>query len=99
STSMSLDTASCIPGEVENSAQSSPTPSAARRGVRVKYFAITSNSPRDMVWRFVEGHAAHTCIDTATALSTGAQRTAPLLQWPARGHRPRGPPAVTKHKT
>ena len=45
STSMSHDTASCMPAPDCSSAQSSPTPSAARRTGRVKWRAMSSNSP------------------------------------------------------
>ena len=46
STSMSLLTASCMPGAGCSSAQSSPTPSTARFTGRVKYLWMRSNSPR-----------------------------------------------------
>ena len=55
STSMSLETASCMPGAGASRAQSSPTPRAARRTGRWKKRRIRSNSPTvaafGCVWR------------------------------------------------
>ena len=54
STSVSVDTASCMPAAGASTAQSSPLPTTARRGPwpagRTKYLAMRSNSPRLMGW-------------------------------------------------
>ena len=86
STSMSLDTAHCMPGAGASSAQSSPMPSSARFTGRVKYLAIRSNSPRGMAGDCHLSASATRQLSTSLPIQRAARHpiTARGAGWPAR---------------